>query len=105
MGPAELLDYGRDGLIALVLEDAAPSSHVAIVGRAMGLPLVGNIEGIVDNARAGDSIVIDGEPGEVQLRRAPEVVRAFEIRRALREQRAAEMAVVRDLPARCSRSE
>jgi phosphotransferase system enzyme I (PtsP) len=99
MGPAELLDYGRDGLIALVLEDAAPSSHVAIVGRAMGLPLVGNIEGIVDNARGGDSIVIDGETGEVQLRPAPEVVRAFEIRRSLREQRAAEMAVVRDLPA------
>jgi len=86
-------------MVGLVLEDAAPSSHVAIVARAMGLPLVGNIEGIADNARGGDTIVVDGETGEVQLRPAPEVVRAFGIRRSLREQRAAELAVVRDLPA------
>ncbi|HEY6579024.1 MAG TPA: phosphoenolpyruvate-utilizing N-terminal domain-containing protein, partial [Rhizomicrobium sp.] len=33
MGPAELLDYGRR-VAALVLEDAAPTSHVAIVARA-----------------------------------------------------------------------
>ena len=38
MGPAELLDYGRDKLVALVLEEAASTSHVAIVARSMGLP-------------------------------------------------------------------
>lgn len=99
MGPAELLDYGRDRLIGLVLEDVAPISHVAIVARAMGIPLVGNVEGIVDRARAGDLIVVDGETGEMQLRPPPEIVRAFETRRKLRAQRAAEMAQVRDLPA------
>ncbi|MGD0192237.1 MAG: phosphoenolpyruvate-utilizing N-terminal domain-containing protein, partial [Rhizomicrobium sp.] len=46
MGPAELLDYGRE-IVAVVLEDAAATSHVAIVARAMGLPLVSNIAGIV----------------------------------------------------------
>src|SRR5215467_10874159 len=30
MGPAELLDYGREKLLGLVLEDAASTSHVAI---------------------------------------------------------------------------
>src|SRR3984957_1134427 len=48
MGPAELLDYGRDRVAALVLEDAAATSHVVIVARAMGLPLVSGVEGIVD---------------------------------------------------------
>ncbi|HEY4115692.1 MAG TPA: phosphoenolpyruvate--protein phosphotransferase [Rhizomicrobium sp.] len=99
MGPAELLDYGRDSLCGLVLEDVAPTSHVAIVARAMGLPLVGNVEGIVDNARAGDQIVLDGERGEIQLRPLPEIIRAFRVRRSLREQRAAQLAEVRDLPA------
>src|SRR5947207_5768704 len=46
MGPAELLDYGRERLTGLVLEDVAPTSHVAIVARAMGLPLVGNLEAL-----------------------------------------------------------
>lgn len=99
MGPAELLDYGRDRVTALVLEDAAPTSHVAIVARSMALPLVSGAEGIVDTARAGDVIAVDGETGEVQLRPAPDVIAAFKARKALRETRAARLAEVRDLPA------
>ncbi|MBV9570087.1 MAG: phosphoenolpyruvate--protein phosphotransferase [Alphaproteobacteria bacterium] len=98
MGPAELLDYPRGKLIGLVLEEVAPTSHVAIVARAMGIPLVGNMEGIADNARGGDLIVVDGETGEAQLRPAQEIVRAFKTRSSLREQRAKEMALIRDLP-------
>jgi phosphotransferase system enzyme I (PtsP) len=99
MGPAELLDYGRDNLCALVLEEVAAASHVAIVARSMRLPLVSSVEGVVDQARAGDMIAIDGETGEAQLRPPEEVVRAFEARRVLRDQRVARIAAVRDLPA------
>jgi len=97
MGPAELLDYGRE-LVAVVLEDAGATSHVAIVARAMGLPLVSSIVGVVDAARPGDTIVVDGESGEAQLRPPPEIVVAFEARRSLRAQRVARLAAVRDLP-------
>lgn len=99
MGPAELLDYGRDSVAGLVLEDAAPTSHVAIVARALALPLVSGAEGIVDTARAGDPIAIDGERGEAQLRPASDVISAFRARKAVRESRAARMAEVRELPA------
>ncbi|HEX3431943.1 MAG TPA: phosphoenolpyruvate--protein phosphotransferase [Rhizomicrobium sp.] len=99
MGPAELLDYGRDRVTALVLEEAAPTSHVAIVARSMSLPLVSGVEGIVDTARVGDTIAVDGESGEAQLRPGPEVIAAFRARRALRDTRAARMAEVRELPA------
>jgi phosphotransferase system enzyme I (PtsP) len=99
LGPAELLDYGRDKLLALVLEEAATTSHVAIVARAMGLPLVGFIEGVTDAARAGDAIAVDGESGEVQLRPPADVVAAFEARRSRRATRAAHFAAVRELPA------
>jgi phosphotransferase system enzyme I (PtsP) len=99
MGPAELLDYGRDRIKALVLEDAATNSHVAIVARAMGLPLIGAVEGIVDTARVGDDIAVDGETGEAHLRPPAEILSVFESRRALRAQRVARMAQVRDLPA------
>ena len=99
MGPAELLDYGRDKLVALVLEEAASTSHVAIVARSMGLPMVASLEGIADNARAGDQIAVDGEMGEVHLRPASEIVKAFEDKRELRVQAQARFAAVRDLPA------
>jgi phosphotransferase system enzyme I (PtsP) len=99
MGPAELLDYGRDKLVGLVLEEAASTSHVAIVARSMGLPMVASLEGIADNARAGDQIAVDGEMGEVHLRPATEIVKAFEDKRELRVQAQARFAAVRDLPA------
>lgn len=99
MGPAELLDYGRDKLKALVLEEAAATSHVAIVARALGLPLIANVEGVVDIARAGDDIAVDGETGEAHLRPPAEILSVFEARRALRAQRVLRLAQVRDLPA------
>jgi len=99
MGPAELLDYGRDKLVALVLEEAASTSHVAIVARSMGLPMVSSLEGIADNARAGDPIAVDGEVGEVHLRPASEIVKAFEDKREMRVQAQARFAAVRELPA------
>jgi phosphotransferase system enzyme I (PtsP) len=99
MGPAELLDYGRDRLVGLVLEEAASTSHVAIVANAMGLPLVGSAEGITDAARAGDTIAIDGGSGEAHLRPADSVISTFEEKRALRAHRVAQFASVRDLPA------
>jgi phosphotransferase system enzyme I (PtsP) len=99
MGPAELLDYSRERLYALVLEEAATTSHVAIVARSMGVPLVSGAQGIADSARAGDQIAIDGETGEVHLRPQPEIVAAFEAKRTLRERRVARFAAIRDLPA------
>jgi phosphotransferase system enzyme I (PtsP) len=99
MGPAELLDYGRERLVALVLEEAATTSHVAIVARSMGLPLVSGLEGITDSARAGDQIAIDGDIGEVHLRPQAEIVSAFEAKRTLRAHRVARFAAIRDLPA------
>jgi phosphotransferase system enzyme I (PtsP) len=99
MGPAELLDYGREKLLGLALEDAAATSHVAIVARSMGLPLASSLEGISDGARAGDAIVLDGETGEVHLRPPQEIVAAFEEKRALRRQMQARFAAIRDLPA------
>jgi phosphotransferase system enzyme I (PtsP) len=99
MGPAELLDYGRERLVGLVLEEAASTSHVAIVARSMGLPLIGSVEGITDSARAGDTLVIDGETGELHLRPQPEIVAAFERKQELRVQVRARFAALRDLPA------
>ena len=51
MGPAALLDYDRKRLRGLVLEEGGPTSHVAIVARALGIAAVGeiaNATGLVD---------------------------------------------------------
>jgi len=44
MGPAALLDYDSSTLRGIVLEEGGPTSHVAIVARALGIPAVGEVE-------------------------------------------------------------
>lgn len=68
MGAAELLDYPREAIRGLVLEDGAVTSHVVIVARAMGIPVVGQVAGIVSLAENRDPIIVDGEDGVVHLR-------------------------------------
>jgi len=68
MGAAELLDYDRPKIRGLVLEEGAVTSHVVIVARAMGIPVVGQASGIVSLTENGDPIIVDGDDGQVHLR-------------------------------------
>ncbi|RCK99970.1 MAG: PtsP [Candidatus Tokpelaia sp. JSC189] len=77
MGAAELLDYPRGKIHGLVLEDGATTSHVVIVARAMGIPVVGQAKGIVSLAENGNPIIIDGDEGHVHLRPALDVEKAY----------------------------
>ncbi|MGF7006453.1 phosphotransferase system enzyme I (PtsP) [Aminobacter sp. BE110] len=77
MGAAELLDYPRDRLRGLVLEDGAPTSHVVIVARAMGIPVAGQMKGAVSMSENGDPIIVDGDEGTIHLRPQPDLEAAY----------------------------
>ena len=77
MGPAELLSYDRSRLRGLVLEEASAAAHVAIVARALDIPVVGRVDGILAEARPGDPIVLDGDNAQVFLRPGDEVRESF----------------------------
>ena len=63
MGPAALLDYDRKRLRGLVLEEGGPTSHVAIVARALGIAAVGEIANATGLVDPGDAIIVDGTTG------------------------------------------
>ncbi|TGS00443.1 peptidase, partial [Mesorhizobium sp. M2E.F.Ca.ET.209.01.1.1] len=77
MGAAELLDYPRDKLRGLVLEDGAATSHVVIVARAMGIPVAGQVKGAVSMAENRDAIIVDGEEGTIHLRPQSDLEAAY----------------------------
>ncbi len=99
MGPAELIDYDRTRLRGLVIEDGSGQSHVAIVAKALGIPAVGQAEGIVERVTAGDAIIVDGVIGEVHVRPSPDVVSAYTDKVRFRARRQKQYAALRDLPA------
>jgi phosphotransferase system enzyme I (PtsP) len=97
MGAAELLDYPRANLRGLVLEEGAVTSHVVIVARAMGIPVVGNAEGVTALTEKGDAVIIDGEDGKVHLRPASDVQRAYEEKARFRARRQEQFRALRSV--------
>jgi len=96
MGAAELLDYPRDQLRGIVLEEGAPTSHVVIVARAMGIPVAGGAKGMVAMSDSGDAIIVDGLDGHVHLRPQPDVEAAYAEKVRFRARRQAEYRELRD---------
>jgi phosphotransferase system enzyme I (PtsP) len=98
MGAAELLDYPRKNLRGLVLEDGAATSHVVIVARAMGIPVVGQAKGIVALSENADAIIVDGLSGDVHLRPQPDVENGLCGKVRFRARRQQEYRDLRDKP-------
>ncbi len=99
LGPAELLEYGTDRLKGIALEEGGPSSHAAIVARALGIPMIGRLQDLLRRVEPGDVVTLDSELSEAHLRPQSEVLASMQQRIALRSEQAAEFAKLRDLAA------
>ncbi len=98
MGPAALLDYDRKKLRGLVLEEGGPTSHVAIVARALGIAAVGHIDNATGIVDPGDAIIVDGAMGHVYVRPTPDVEKNYADRVKLRARRQQQYAELRSKP-------
>ena len=98
MGAAELLDYSKENLRGLVLEEGTPTSHVAIVARALGIPVVGQAKELLSVAESGNAIIVDGYEGVVHLRPAGDIEAAYAEKVRFRAQRQAAYDELRALP-------
>ena len=99
LGPADLLEYPREKLRGLLLEEGSAASHAAIVARALQIPCVGRVMGLRDRLSEGDLVIVDGETGETYLRPRPDMLAAVQSRMEVRSERQAEFAKLRDVPA------
>ena len=99
MGPAALLDYDRAKLRGVVLEDGGASSHVAIVARALGIPLVGDVASVSSLIDSGDAMIVDGGGGIVEVRPPSDVEAAYAERARLGARRQEQYRSLRDVPA------
>jgi len=98
MGPAELLDYDRTRLRGVVLEEGSALSHVAIVARALDIPVVGRAPDVLSRVEAGDPIVVDGDNAQVLVRPAEDILQGVYAAIDARAERRRKYAALRDLP-------
>ena len=99
VGPAELLEFDRARLKAVAVEEGSLTGHAAIVAKAIGLPMVGRVEGALDRIEDGDPIIVDGEYGLLHARPSEEVRETYLERMDSRARRQAAYAEARHAPA------
>ncbi len=99
MGPAELLDYAQRRIIGLVLEEGSPTAHVAIVARALDIPVVGRVDDAVSRIENGDIIIVDGDHAQILIRPSADIQQSTAAAVAARSRRRAVYDSLRSAPA------
>ncbi|MBV8118403.1 MAG: phosphoenolpyruvate--protein phosphotransferase [Alphaproteobacteria bacterium] len=73
LGPAELMDYSQRRVLGLVLEGGSPTEHVAIVARALDIPVIGRLEDATSRIESGDVVVVDADHAQVLIRPSEDI--------------------------------
>jgi len=73
MGPAELMDYAHRRIVGLVLEEGSPTAHVAIVARALDIPVVARVDDAASRIETGDIVIVDGDHAQVLIRPSEDI--------------------------------
>src|SRR5262249_34951254 len=56
-----------DHLAGVVVEHGGPHSHAVIIARSLGIPMVGQVPGLIDQLKAGQLMRIDGTHGQIEI--------------------------------------
>ncbi len=100
LGAAQLLEYDRKRLRAVVLEEGSPTAHVAIIARSLEIPMVGQVREAPRRLSSGELIAVDGGTGRVTVRPEESEIAALRRRTAERARQRSLYRAFRDQPAR-----
>jgi len=100
MGASELLDYDREKLRGVVLEEGGLTSHVAIVARALGVAAIGEAADLLSHAAPNDTAILDAEQGRLHVRPSGDLIKSYTDKVRLRARRQVQYARLRDREAR-----
>lgn len=99
LGPAALLEYDHARLRGVVLESGTENDHVAIIARALRIPVIGQCVDVLSYIEPGDPVIVDGDNATCYTRPSEEVIDMYNRSVDSRIQRQALFRQVRDKPA------
>ncbi|MGZ5967334.1 MAG: phosphoenolpyruvate-utilizing N-terminal domain-containing protein, partial [Polyangiales bacterium] len=73
LSPADTAAMIREPIVGFVTEAGTRTSHTAIMARALEIPAVVGVVGVLEHVRTGDTVLVDGLRGEVFIRPSPEL--------------------------------
>ncbi len=100
LGPAQLFDYDISRLRAIVMEEGSPTSHAAIVARALDIPVVAQVKELLNRVDHGDHVIVDGDSARIFLRSGEDVQYTFKEAIKARSVQAKMHDALRDVPSK-----
>ncbi len=71
IAPSDAVQLDTDKVVGFATEAGGPTSHVAIMARARGVPGVVGVKGLMEAVREGDTVAVDGFRGKVEINPGP----------------------------------
>ena len=95
--PSMLISLKPGQVSALVMDTGGRTSHVAILARSLQIPAVSGLRNVAAQAKAGDTIIVDGAGGMVIVNPDEEDIRKFRERQEVFERQRRELFTMRRL--------
>ncbi len=99
LGPSETAHFHRSHIAAFVTDSGGPTSHMAIMAKALSLPAVVGLDFVTHYVRTGDRLIVDGTAGKVILNPTKEQVQFYEERYEELLRARERLSQISDLPA------
>jgi len=99
LSPAQVVGLDRFAIAGVACAYGGPTSHAAILARALGLPAVVGAGAELLAVAEGTLLAVDGDAGTVTVEPAPDAVAAVDRRRQARDSEAAEARAAAGRPA------
>lgn len=77
LGPAETASLAQESVLGFCTNSGGPTSHTAIMAKALSLPAVVGLEFVTHYIRTGDMLVLDGAEGKLILNPSPELLQTY----------------------------
>ncbi|MEQ8819203.1 MAG: phosphoenolpyruvate--protein phosphotransferase [Sumerlaeia bacterium] len=99
LGPAETAQFSRNHAIGFCTDEGGPTSHTAILARALAIPAIVGLEFVTHYIRTGDLVIMDGSAGKLILNPSKEQLEFYEAKRQDHMRLREDLLKLRELPA------
>ncbi|HXY68866.1 MAG TPA: phosphoenolpyruvate--protein phosphotransferase [Gemmatimonadales bacterium] len=97
--PALTVQLDRDAVLAIACEEGTRTSHAAILAHSIGIPAVMALSEVLDRVTTGDTVVLDGWAGTLQVQPSEATVDAARRRDRQRRELERDLEAGSELPA------
>ncbi len=97
--PALTVQLDREAVLAIACEEGTRTSHAAILAHSIGIPAVMALPEVLDRVTTGETVVLDGWAGTLQVEPADSTVEAAQRRDRQRRELERDLEAGSELPA------